>query len=133
MISGIATFVIWYSVYLSTPSSPSSESEEEEDDVEVDEISQAQSWRTREERTWGNWFRYMIENWVYEDLFDSLDWMGIRREGQQQELSIRLVDAATEDVTVDLDGEGVMVFTYFSTDIDESLVSYHWYKAFVLE
>ncbi|MCZ6633536.1 MAG: hypothetical protein O7G87_09030 [bacterium] len=90
MIASLVTGMIWYNILRFDPSS---EVEEEENDSEG-EILESRFWRTNAERTWENWFRYMIANSVYEDLLDSPRWVEETSEEQLQELSIHLADAA---------------------------------------
>lgn len=91
LIAGIVTGIIWYHIL---HFEPSSKFEEEEDDFEADEIPEFRFWRTNAERTWENWFRYLIANSVFEDLLDSPRWVETMGEEHLQELSIRLADAA---------------------------------------
>lgn len=70
--------------------------EEDENDFEADEIPWSRFWSTPGERTWENWFRYIIANSVYEDLFDSPHWVEIISEEHLQDLCIGLADAALE-------------------------------------
>ena len=91
MIASIVTGIIWYNIFRFDLSP---EFEEEEDDSGAYEIPESRFWRTNAERTWENWFRYVIANSVYEDLLDSPRWVEVMSEEQLQELSIRLADAA---------------------------------------
>ncbi len=90
MIAILASGVVWYTIFRSVPTLEF----EEENGFEEDEISERRFWRTSGERTWENWFRYVLANAIYEDLVESPRWMGGMGERQQQELSIRLADAA---------------------------------------
>ena len=70
--------------------------EEDENDFEADEIPGSRFWSTSAERTWENWFRYIIANSVYEDLLESPHWVEIMSEENLQDLCIGLADAALE-------------------------------------
>ena len=70
--------------------------EEDENDFEADEIPGSRFWSTTAERTWENWFRYIIANSVYEDLLDSPHWVEVMSEEHLQDLCIGLADAALE-------------------------------------
>ena len=70
--------------------------EEDENDFEADEISGSRFWGTPAERTWENWFRYIIANSVYEDLLESPHWVEIMSEENLQDLCIGLADAVLE-------------------------------------
>jgi hypothetical protein len=91
LITLLAIGVFWYRVFSSTPDFGY---EREEDEVEDAGIPQNRFWRSSQERTWQNWFQYVLANGVYEDVADSPGWAGNMDEKQQQELSIRLADAA---------------------------------------
>ena len=70
--------------------------EEDEDDSEADKIPHSQFWSTTAERTWENWFRYIIANSVYEDLTDSPHWEEVMDEEHLPDLCIGLADATLE-------------------------------------
>ena len=91
MIASLVTGIIWYTILRFDPSA---EFEEEEHDSEADEIPESRFWRTNAERTWENWFRYIIANSVYEDLLDSPRWVEVMSEAHLQDLCIGLADAA---------------------------------------
>ena len=86
MIAVLASGMVWYTVFRSVPVL---EFEEEEDG-----ISESRFWQTSGERTWENWFRYVLADSIYEDVVESRGWMGGMDERQQQEQSIQLADAA---------------------------------------
>lgn len=68
--------------------------EEEETEPDLDEIPMSRFCKTDADRTWENWFRYLIANTVYEDFLDSPGRIARMNEMQMKELSIRLTDAA---------------------------------------
>ncbi len=70
--------------------------EEDENDFEAEEVPGSRFWSTPAERTWENWFRYIIANSVYEDLLDSPHWVEVMSEEHLQDLCIGLADAALE-------------------------------------
>ena len=70
--------------------------EEDENEIEEDEIPGSRFWSTPAERTWENWFRYIIANSVYDDLTDSPHWEEVMGEADLQSLCIGLADAAVE-------------------------------------
>ncbi len=70
--------------------------EEDEHDVVEDEIPGDRFWNTPAERTWENWFRYIIANSVYEDLTDLPHWEEVMGEADLQSLCIGLADASLE-------------------------------------
>ena len=59
-----------------------------------DEIPPDRFWESEDEATWENWFRYLLANAVYEDMLVEPGWIGSMDRRRQQELSIRLADAA---------------------------------------
>ena len=93
MIAGLVTGILWHTLLRS---GISGESEEDEYDSEADEIPGSRFWGTPAERTWENWFRYIIANSVYEDLLNSPHWVEIMSEENLQDLCIGLADAALE-------------------------------------
>ena len=98
MITTTIMWALWRNI-LSPIGDFGSYYDEEDDDEEpefedLDEISPSRFYRTDTDRTWENWFRYVIANTIYEDILDSPGWIGQMKEGQLQEMSIRLADAA---------------------------------------
>jgi len=91
MIAVLANGVLWYVIY-GLP--PIDALEGEENELADGAIPESRFWQTSEERTWENLFRYVLANSIYEAVVESWDWIGDMDEGQQQELSIRLADAA---------------------------------------
>ena len=91
MIAGLVTGTLWYKFIRSEISS---EPDEEEDDSEAGEIPEFRFWSTNAEKTWENWFRYLIANSVYEDLLESPHCVEASSEDELQKLSIRMADAA---------------------------------------
>ncbi|MGA9349891.1 MAG: hypothetical protein WBW48_13955 [Anaerolineae bacterium] len=91
MIAAFVTWTIWRNIL-----SPVQDfgSDEEEPEPEFDEIPLSRFCRTDADRTWENWFRYLIANAICEGLLDSPGRIGQMNERQLQELSIRLTDAA---------------------------------------
>ena len=90
MLAAIVSGVIWYTIFRSVSAT---EVEEQEEGYRDDLIPESRFWSSGE-RTWENWSRYMLANSICEDLVDSPGWIGTMDESQQQELSIRLADAA---------------------------------------
>ena len=91
MIACLVTGSLWQTLWRFRTSG-----EEDENDVEEDEIPGSRFWSTPAERTWENWFRYIIANSVYEDLTDSPHWEEVLGEEHLQDLCIGLADAALE-------------------------------------
>lgn len=103
MIAAAITGRLWYSLWRSSTRFQKAEIKEEEEEwkegeweEEIDEMPESQFWRTREERTWENWFRYTLANAIYEELLEAPHWLEALEEGQQHALAIRLADAALE-------------------------------------
>ena len=94
-ITAIDTGVIWYNILrLAGAFNFYEEYEEEEAEPDLDEIPMSRFCGTDADRTWENWFRYILANTTYEDLLDSPGWIGQMNEEYLQELSIRLTDTA---------------------------------------
>lgn len=94
-ITAIVTGVIWYNILrLAGVFNFYEEYEEEEAEPDLDEIPMSRFCRTDADRTWENWFRYVIANTIYEDFLDSPGLIPQMNERQLQELSIRLTEAA---------------------------------------
>jgi hypothetical protein len=92
MLAAVVTGLVWYSVFRSLAVS---EFIEDKDESEPDEIPESRFWESPVDRTWKNWFRYVLANSVYEDLLDSPpSGLAMMKEKQLQELSIRLADTA---------------------------------------
>jgi len=91
MIAGLASGALWYMILFSALAP---EFGGEENEIEDEAIPESRFWQTSGQRTWKNLFRYVLANSIYEDVVESRDWIGDMDEGQQQELSIRLADAA---------------------------------------
>lgn len=91
MIACLVTGSLWHTILRSGTSG-----EEDENDFEADEIPQSQFWSAPAERTWENWFRYIIANSVYEDLLESPHWVEVMSEAHLQDLCIGLADASLE-------------------------------------
>ncbi|MFQ5813671.1 MAG: hypothetical protein ACE5I2_10870 [Anaerolineae bacterium] len=97
MIAAMIIWTIWRNILRSSDTFDFYEGEEEEDEEtepDLDEIPISRFCGTDADRTWENWFRYLIANTIYEDLLDSPGWIGQMNEEYLQELSIRLTDAA---------------------------------------
>lgn len=94
MIAAMIIWTIWRNILRSADTFDFYEKEEEETEPDLDEIPISRFCRTDADRTWENWFRYLIANTIYEDLLDSPGWIGQMNEEYLQELSIRLTDAA---------------------------------------
>jgi hypothetical protein len=92
MIAALVIWTIWRNILGSVEDFGFDEEETEEPDL--DEIPMSRFCRTDADRTWENWFRYVIANTVYEDFLDSPGRIARMNEMQLQELSIRLTDAA---------------------------------------
>ncbi|MBM4429365.1 MAG: hypothetical protein FJ026_03330 [Chloroflexi bacterium] len=91
MMATLASGVVWYTIFRSASSR---ESEGEESSFEVDEIPVSWFWKTDGERTWENWFRYVLANSIYVDLLDSPRGLGGLGERQVQELAVQLAETA---------------------------------------
>lgn len=91
MIACLVTGSLWQTLWRFRTSG-----EEDENDIEEDEIPGSRFWSTPAERTWENWFRYIIANSVYEDLTDSPHWEEVMGEADLQSLCIGLADASLE-------------------------------------
>jgi hypothetical protein len=96
LVGGLAagiTIAIWRTILYAAPPFPL-ESEPVED--EPDSIPESRFWRTGEDRTWENWFRYTFANTIYDDILDAPRWPTQMNETQLQETAIHLAD-----ITVD--------------------------------
>lgn len=103
MFACLTAWIIWNQLFNTAATYiPRNEEEDWDDDNEEDddededwdheeEIPQSRFWQTPAERTWENWFRYVIANAVYDRL---MYLRGSRNEDRRQELSIHLSDAA---------------------------------------
>jgi hypothetical protein len=89
MLAVIVTWRFWRSVY-----SASSPEFDEEVDSEPDEIPSSRFWETSEDKTWENWYRYVLANSIYEEFLTSSQWMEVMDNRQLEEMSIRLADAS---------------------------------------
>jgi hypothetical protein len=89
MLAVIVTWRFWRSVY-----SASSPEFDEEVDSEPDEIPSSRFWETSEDKTWENWYRYVLANSIYEEFLTSSQWMEVMDDRQLEEMSIRLADAS---------------------------------------
>jgi hypothetical protein len=96
MIAAVATLTLWRNILSPIPDFGFGEEEEEEEEAEpdTDEIPLSRFCKTDADRTWENWFRYLIANTIYEDFLDSPGVIAQMNDRQVQELSIRLTDAA---------------------------------------
>ncbi len=96
MIAALVTWTVWRNILDSIKPFGSDDKEEPElEDLEdFDEIPPSRFYRTDADRTWENWFRYMIANTTYEDFLDLPGRIAQMNDRQLQELSIRLTDAA---------------------------------------
>ena len=90
MLAAVVTALVWYSIFRSLFVSEFMD----EDESEPDEIPESRFWESPVDRTWKNWFRYVLANSVYEGFFDSPSVLTVMKEKQLQELSIRLADTA---------------------------------------
>jgi hypothetical protein len=93
MIAALVTYTIWRNIFSSVPDFGFNE-DKEEPESDFDEIPLSRFCKTDADKTWGNWFQYVIANSIYEDFLDSPHRVGRMNERQLQELSIRLTDAA---------------------------------------
>ncbi|MBC8262638.1 MAG: hypothetical protein H8E47_00750 [Anaerolineales bacterium] len=96
MIAAMVTWNVWRNIF--SPIEPFGSNDyndyEEEPELEdFDEIPPSRFYKTDADRTWENWFRYMIANTTYDDFLDSGGFAQMN-DRQLQELSIRLADAA---------------------------------------
>jgi hypothetical protein len=91
MLAAVVTGLVWVSIFRSL-----SVSEFLEDESEPDEIPESRFWGSPVDRTWTNWFRYVLANSVYEDLLESSSAITAMEEKQLQDLSIRLADTALD-------------------------------------
>ncbi len=91
MIACLVTGSLWQTLWRFRTSG-----EEDENDFEADEIPGSRFWSTPAERTWENWFRYIIANSVYEDLIESPHWVEVMGEEHLPDLCIGLADASLE-------------------------------------
>jgi hypothetical protein len=91
MIAAMVTWNFWRNVLSPIETFGPGEEELESD---LDEIPPSRFYKTDADKTWQNWFRYVLANTVYEDFLDSPGRIGQMGDRQLQELSIRLTDAA---------------------------------------
>lgn len=102
MIAILAVGLVWFRIIraispleFDRENSMMGDDDEDEDDEEL-EISESRFWRKREERTWENWFRYILANAIYEDMWEAGGWIGNLDERQQENLAIRLATTTLE-------------------------------------
>ena len=93
MIAAIVICTVWYNILRSVEPFGFNEEYEEPELEDPDEIPPARFYKTDADRTWENWFRYILANVTYEDFLD-LGWTARMNDRQLQELSIRLTDVA---------------------------------------
>ena len=93
MIAAIAICTAWYNILRSVEPFGFDEEYEEPGLEDPDEIPPSRFYRTDADRTWENWFRYILANVTYDDFLD-LGGFAQMNDRQLQELSIRLTDAA---------------------------------------
>ena len=93
MIAAIITWNAWRNLLSPIGDFGSYDYDEEEPEWDLDEIPPSRFYRTDADRTWENWFRYILANATYEDFLGS-GWTAQMNETQLKELSIRLTDAA---------------------------------------
>jgi hypothetical protein len=101
MIAVLAVGLIWFRLLRALPPfEPDRENnmlgDDEDEYDEEPEIPESRFWRKPEERTWENWFRYILANAIYEDVWGAGGWIGNLDERQQEDLSIRLATTALE-------------------------------------
>lgn len=102
MIAVLAVGLIWFRILRALPPfEPDRENnilgDDDEDEYDEEpEIPESRFWRKPEERTWENWFRYILANAIYEDVWGAGGWIGNLDEKQQEDLSIRLATTALE-------------------------------------
>ena len=94
MIAAMIMWTVWRNILSSSDTFDFYEEEEEETEPDLDEIPISRFYKTDEDRTWENWFRYILANTTYEDFLDSPGLVPQMNDRQLQELSIRLTDAA---------------------------------------
>jgi len=94
MIAAMIMWTVWRNILSSSDTFDFYEEEEEETEPDPDEIPISRFCRTDADRTWENWFRYILANTTYEDFLDSPGLVPQMNDRQLQELSIRLTDAA---------------------------------------
>ncbi len=93
MIAAIVICTVWYNILRSVEPFGFDEEYEEPELEDSDEIPPSRFYKTDADRTWENWFRYILANVTYEDFLD-LGWTARMNDRQLQELSIRLTDVA---------------------------------------
>jgi hypothetical protein len=93
MITTVIAWNAWRNILSPMADFGSDDYEEEPEWEEPDEIPPSRFYRTDADRTWENWFRYILANTTYEDFLD-LGGFAQMNDQQLQELSIRLTDAA---------------------------------------
>jgi hypothetical protein len=93
MIAAMIIWTIWRNILRSADAFDFYEKEEEETEPDLDEIPISRFCGTDADKTWENWFRYILANVTYEDFLD-LGWTAKMNDRQLQELSIRLTDVA---------------------------------------
>ena len=93
MIAAMIMWTVWRNILSSSDTFDFYEEEEEETEPDLDEIPISRFCRTDADRTWENWFRYILANTTYEGFLD-LGGFAQMNDRQLQELSIRLTDAA---------------------------------------
>jgi len=91
MLAAVVTGLAWYSIFRSLAAS---DFLTDEDGSEPDGIPESRFWQSPADKTWMNWFRYVLANSVYQDLLDSGSGLTVEKEEQLEEWSIRLADAA---------------------------------------
>ncbi|MSS73109.1 MAG: hypothetical protein EXS64_16700 [Candidatus Latescibacteria bacterium] len=96
MVAALATWMIWRRIFEGLSNSMQAQEVEEDDEEDESEIPESQFWKTRAERTWENWFRYVFANAIYDELDDSWDGAEDMDERTLREQAIRLADAAVE-------------------------------------
>ena len=85
---------IWFVILRSTPPI-------DVDEDMVDEgIPEGRFWEVEAERTWANWFRYVLANAIYGEIMMTPGWLGGLRAKRQQEIAIELADASLAAVRV---------------------------------
>jgi hypothetical protein len=94
MIASIATWAIWYNVLRDVYKFEL----EEQERFDVAEIPVTRFCKTEADKTWANWFRYVLANSIYADLLASPFWGEAMDAGHLREKSIHLADAAVESL-----------------------------------